>query len=335
MKRHCFTSYPLFALIGLILSPLAVVHAAPSPADSVHFCAPFDYEQWRRDHPRPAAKRLSDLNEGQPRTVRMIYFLPKGLAYRASVVEKMKDEIINVQTFFAEQMQAHGQGETTFRIETDAQGEPLVHQVDGRHPLSHYLESSTANRVIDEIDSVFDIEANIYLILIDNRGGSINAGDVFAGGLGSRWTKNGGFALVPNEATRKVISHELGHAFGLLHDFRDDTYVMSYGIDPVLSNRQLSDCHAKFLAVHTYFNPNSPIGQGSWPTIDELTSLRINTAGVKSVPVRTQIRDSDGVHQVILFTQTQTKVNHQTCCMMSTPRMAADRTVAARASLMK
>ena len=37
MKRHCFTSYPLFALIGLILSPLAAVHASPSPADSVHF----------------------------------------------------------------------------------------------------------------------------------------------------------------------------------------------------------------------------------------------------------------------------------------------------------
>ena len=28
MKRHCFTSYPLFALIGLLLSPLAVVHAS-------------------------------------------------------------------------------------------------------------------------------------------------------------------------------------------------------------------------------------------------------------------------------------------------------------------
>ena len=27
----------------------------------------------------------------------------------------------------------------TFRIETDAQGEPLVHRVDGRHPDSHYL----------------------------------------------------------------------------------------------------------------------------------------------------------------------------------------------------
>ena len=72
----------LFALIGLILSPLAMAHASSPPADSVHFCAFDDYEQWRRDHPRPAAKRLADLNAGEPRTVRMIYFLPNDRPFR-------------------------------------------------------------------------------------------------------------------------------------------------------------------------------------------------------------------------------------------------------------
>ena len=36
------------ALVGLILSPLAIAHASSPPADSMHFCAPFDYEQWER-----------------------------------------------------------------------------------------------------------------------------------------------------------------------------------------------------------------------------------------------------------------------------------------------
>ena len=27
-----------------------------------------------------------------------------------------------------------------------------------------------------------------------------------------------------------VTAHELGHAFGLEHDFRDDAYIMSYGV---------------------------------------------------------------------------------------------------------
>ena len=38
----------LCALIGLVLSPLAA-----------HASSPFEYEQWRRDHPRPAGKRLA------------------------------------------------------------------------------------------------------------------------------------------------------------------------------------------------------------------------------------------------------------------------------------
>ena len=71
-----------FALLGLVVSPLVVVHALSPPADSVHF-SPVDYEQWERDHPRPAAKRLTDLNVGPPRTVRLIYFLPNDRPYRA------------------------------------------------------------------------------------------------------------------------------------------------------------------------------------------------------------------------------------------------------------
>ena len=54
MKRHCFTSYPFFALIGLLLSPLAVGHASPPP----------NFEQRERDYIRPAAKRLASLAVG-------------------------------------------------------------------------------------------------------------------------------------------------------------------------------------------------------------------------------------------------------------------------------
>ena len=60
MKPSRFHSIFL-ALLSLLLSPLAVAHASPAPADSVYLCLlPFDYEQGQRDHSRPAAKRLSD-----------------------------------------------------------------------------------------------------------------------------------------------------------------------------------------------------------------------------------------------------------------------------------
>ena len=36
---------------------------------------------------------------------------------------------------------------------------------------------------------------------------------------------------VSGDAGVALIAHELGHAFSLEHDFRDDTYMMSYGFD--------------------------------------------------------------------------------------------------------
>ena len=282
MKRHCFTSYPLFALIGLMLSPLAVVHASP----------PFDYEQWRRDHPRPAGKRLADLDVGEPRTVRMIYFLPKGKSYSQEVVDGMKAVIGRVQTFYAEQMEAHGYGNLTFRFETDAQGEPIVHRVDGKHPSSYYTE-----RPIDEISETFDLHRNVYFIIAEN--------DLEWAGSGERFGKNGGYALLDEGSATTTrypatTAHELGHAFGLHHDFRDDRYIMSYGYGD--SDDRLSASAAEFLSVHPYFNPAIPIREGPPPSV-ELMSSQKYPAGSKSVSVRLQVRDPTGIHQVCLQTK--------------------------------
>ena len=280
--------HPAFlSLIGLILSPLAVAHASPPPADSVHFCQVLDYEEWERDHPRPAAKRLADLNVGEPRTVRMIYFLPKDRPFRQEVVDLMKVRIREVQTFYAEQMQAHGYGNKTFRFETDAQDEPLVHRVDGQHPDSYYQNPLYSR---DEI-RMFDLQENIYFIVVDASIG---------GGVGTRYNKKGGFAFVSGSVDFIIVAHELGHAFGLQHDFRDDAYIMSYGWTP----DQLSACAAEFLSVHPYFNPDSLIDETLPPTV-ELISPRAYPAGLKSVSIRLKVGDSEGLHQVFLFAPTR------------------------------
>ena len=287
MKKSVLHS-AFLALIGLVLSPMAVSAASSPPADSVHFCA-FDHEQWRRDHPEPAAKRLADLNVGEPRTVRMIYFLPNDRPYRAEVVQRMKDEILRIQTFYAEQMKAHGYGFTTFRVETDPQGEPMVHRVDGRHPESYYADD--LGPVFDESEPVVAGDVNIRLIVIDNSTDSI----LGHGGFGERLGKNSGYATVPGGFSFETAAHELGHAFGLEHDFRDGAYIMSYGP----GWNRLSACSAEFLSVHPYFNPNTPIEDGPRPTV-ELISPRTYPAGSRSVPVQFQVNDSGGLHQVSL-----------------------------------
>ena len=291
--------FVFFALIGLIISPLAVgAHTSSSPTGSVHSYVPFDYEEWRREYPRPAGKRLAALNRGEPRTVRMIYFLPNDRPFRQEVVDSMKVMIRQVQTFYAEQMQAHGFGNRTFRFETDAQGDPLVHRVDGRHPDRHYLQYSTSHEVLDEIDPVFDIEANVYLIVIDNSKNAIWAFGDWVLGVGASSGKNGGYALVPQDGSFHTVAHELGHTFDLSHDFRDGTYIMSYGYGSSARWR-LSACNAEFLAVDTYFNSSTPTVNSARPT-SQLISPRLYSPGSVSVPIRLKVSGSKGLHQVIL-----------------------------------
>ena len=282
-------------LTSSTLNP-AVAVTQPSGGHETHFCGVSDYHPlWRqyakqRDN-RHYARTFANLNVGAPRTVRLIYFLPNDRPYRADVVQEMKDTIRIVQNFFAEQMEAHGYGKLTFRFETDAQGEPKVHRVDGQHSDDLYLENAHG-AVIDEIDLAFNFEANVYLIVMDN---SIHA----SGGLGRSIGKRGGWALVSDEFDFKITAHELGHTFGLGHDFKDNAYIMSYGSGP----DRLSACHAEYLSVDPYFNLNTPIEDRDPPTI-ELISPDTYPAGAQSVPIRFKLHDSEGLYQLLLLVPT-------------------------------
>ena len=305
--------FAFFAWLSLILSPLTVAHASSSPADSVHFCVFDDYEKWRRDHPRPAAKRRAGLNVGEPRTVRMIYFLPNDRPYRAEAVERIKEDMYKAQTFFAEQMQAHGYGNKTFRFETDAQGEPLVHHVDGKHPDSYYAFDPKAGwdtLLRREIGAAFDLNENIYVVYKDVTYHQYAA---------HRFTKNSGFAELTARPERRLgfwttLAHELGHAFGLPHDYRDGAYILSYGgpsqFPDAEGRDRISACAAEFLFVHPYFNSAIPIKESSLPTVELVAPITGENlkpgsganypAGLESMSLQFEVSDTDGLSRVLL-----------------------------------
>ena len=233
------------------------------------------------------------LNVGEPRAVRLLYFLPNNRQFRAEVVQKMKEKIQQIQTFYAQQMQAHGYGNNTFRFESNDQGMPIVHRVDGERADNDYLPGD--QKIVEEIEQLFDIRKNIYWIVLDTSttglGGQIQ-------GIGRRVGKNGGYALVPDSFHWTEAAHELGHAFGLLHDFKEDDYLMSYG----KGRDRLSACAAAFLAAHLYFNPEADEKNNRENSRITLLSSPEYLTGSRSIFIQLEVNDPDGLRQVLLFT---------------------------------
>lgn len=284
MKTSVFYGVCLAFLV--LMFPLAA-KAFSSSADTVHFCKSIDPDEWEREQTFPPAGKRTALNAGESRIVRLFYFLPNDRPFRASVVEAMKAGILEVQSFYREQMEAHGHGSKTFQIETDAQGAPIVHRVNGDHSDSHY---KTRGRPENEISRAFDTSSIVQLIVMDISRSS--------GGIGVG-VKQSGMGIVYGGWSWSTAAHELGHGFGLQHDFRDDAYIMSYGNN----QNSLSACAARFLAVNPYFNQSVPLAAGSAPTV-ELTSSTDYSYGATSVPVHLRVRDADGLQQVSLFVRT-------------------------------
>ena len=277
--------------IGLILCPLLACDVfAQDGAEHPPFCEPIDFSQVQHEGAEAAGKRAFSLNTGDPRTVRVIYFVPSDRSFSATVEDSIKRAVRQVRTFFAEQMKAHGFGLDAINIEAGDDGDPMIHRVTGQHADDHYADN-THFRVFREIRQNYDARANIYIAFIDNsrritpRGG--------------RNGKTGGEASMWSDFDWQTVAHELGHGFGLHHDFRNDAYVMSYSDKP----DSLSALAAEFLSVHPYFNPVIATEWTGSPAVDLISSPRFQP-NAEDINVQFKVADTDGLHQLILFTTT-------------------------------
>ena len=271
------------------------------------------------------AERLTD-SVFPDTTVRLIYFVPRDRPPQPDIDAKLDTLIKDVQMFFADGMEHHGFGRKTFAYETDNFGKAVVHHVKGQFTDAHYHHQTIGN-VQAEIDKRFDTSKNIYLIVIDISTEVIN---IEACGM-AYWTHRpispsdsdshntgkqtvqgitassvdliGGLAIVPASGYcfigdigfPWVAAHELGHAFGLEHDFRNNTYLMSYGGNP----NTLARCSAEWLNDSRYFNPDQTSANNKDTTIEMLPPL---ISPPYAIRLQFKVSDADGLKRAQLIT---------------------------------
>ena len=243
---------------------------------------------------------VTHLNFGEPHTVRMIYFLPSDRSPQQNVDTKLDTLIRDVQQFYADEMERHGFKGKTFTFETGATGKAVVHHVDGQFTDSYYRQN-TFRKVWEEIREQFYTPQNIYLIAIDIGNERVGRGYNEVCGVGDSHGASDGHVLIPASGdcfNLKTAAHELGRAFGLQHDFRNDTYIMSFGRNP----NKLSECAAEWLEAHRYFNIDQSQTHFDNPTTIQMLSPFASPP--YAIGLRFEVTDSDGVHQAQLLMPT-------------------------------
>ena len=294
----------LSAFLVLTTSPPSVVHATSPAADDVQL---FHVLGWERDHHQPAARRLVNLNVDEPRTVRVIYFLPSDRVPRQGIDASLDTLIGDVQRFYADEMERHGFGRKTFRLETDGSGRTLVHRVNGRFTASYYNEAYGAfDRVWPEVDERFDLSQNLHFIAAEiTYPGSYwrSGGQAYLGGTAIVYIPFADHGDKPFLVARYFAGHELGHSFGLQHDLRSRTDrseggIMSYRVGVDFNKRRLSKCAAGWLSVHPYLNSEKTSPSDKPATIRLLPPLAVPP---NAVSLRFEMSDADGLHQAQLM----------------------------------
>ena len=250
-------------------------------------------------------------------SVRLVYFLPNDRPARPDRVSALRQLIKDAQQFYADEMQRHGFGRKTFTIETDEGGEPVVHRVNGNSKEEYYYNNSSDHAVWDEISKHFDNNLqHVYFIVIDLSSELLNYGDVCGlGGVSFRPDGGrarfrlrdktaaeeviGGFTLIPasGQCFEKLglTLHELGHSFGVDHDFREgreSDYVMAFG-----SHKHLSQCAAEWLSVSRFFN-TQPVSNNSQGDIQLISTPTYSDEGIS---IGFEVTDADGLHQAQLL----------------------------------
>ena len=238
-----------------------------------------------------------DVCAAADRKVKVVYFVPRDRPFQWNIPTALNTQIKAVQRLYAEQMEAHGHGRKTFNLENDAGGNLIVYPVTGNFNDAYY-HTDTLSKITDEIDDQYDIEKDIYIVIVDVSTERIqgNCGIAYFDGGPVMVAATGD--CVQGDHGVDLIAHELGHALNLEHDFRDESYIMSYGA----SREKLSACAASMLNVSPFFNQDRTAGNTSnIPAQIQMLTSSTYPANTEGHTLRFNVIDRDGVYQVQLL----------------------------------
>ncbi len=192
--------------------------------------------------------------------VRTVYFKPADAPANHNINNLMEQ----VEQFYRNEMHRHGFIQPMFKLERDLNNNVIVHVINGRHNAQHYT-GNTYEKMKNEIPFEFLNQNNVHVYIvggleyIDNRNNILGAGWHYHSGT------YGGYAIAGaniGQLLMPVVAHELGHAFGLLHNISDalgqslGLYTDVVGNDFLMGpgNDKFAFYEARWLSKHHFFN---------------------------------------------------------------------------------